>query len=106
MIDVHSIIAFFHKAKWLELAITHEMNRVLGGNTISYSAVGKDVRMFILSTKETNIAFVPESAGDFSLGDRMALVLAEKLFLSVRQIAEKMMISKSVAYRRLMQTIR
>jgi hypothetical protein len=34
-------IAFFHKAKWTELAITHEINRVPGQNIINYSTVGK-----------------------------------------------------------------
>jgi hypothetical protein len=32
MIDLHSVFAFFHKAKWTELAITHEINRMLGEN--------------------------------------------------------------------------
>jgi hypothetical protein len=31
MIDLQSAAAFFHKAEWNELAITHEINRVLGG---------------------------------------------------------------------------
>jgi hypothetical protein len=41
MIDLHSIVAFFHKAKWSKLAITDEINRVLGENTISHSTVGE-----------------------------------------------------------------
>jgi hypothetical protein len=41
MIDLHSIVAFFHKAKWSELTIRHEINRVLGENIISYSTVRK-----------------------------------------------------------------
>jgi hypothetical protein len=44
MIDFHSVAAFFHEAEWTELAITHEINRVLGENTIAYSTVGKYVR--------------------------------------------------------------
>jgi hypothetical protein len=43
MIDLHSVVAFFHKAKWTERAITHEINRVLGENTISDSRLGKYV---------------------------------------------------------------
>jgi hypothetical protein len=45
MIDLHSVVAFFHKTKLAELGVTHEINRVLGENTISYSTVGKYVRM-------------------------------------------------------------
>jgi hypothetical protein len=41
------------------LAITHEINRVSGENTISYSTIGKCVRMFALSTKETDTPVVP-----------------------------------------------
>jgi hypothetical protein len=33
MINLRSVVAFFHKAKWTERAITHEMNRVLGENS-------------------------------------------------------------------------
>jgi hypothetical protein len=70
---MYSIIAFFHKAKWTELAITHEINRLLGENTVSHSAVARYVRMFVLSTKETDTSIVPESEGDFSLDDRIPL---------------------------------
>jgi hypothetical protein len=59
MIDLHSIVAFFHKAKWTGLAITHEINRVPGENMISYSTVGKCVRMLVLLTEETDTPIVP-----------------------------------------------
>jgi hypothetical protein len=73
MIDLHSIVAFFHKVKWTELAITHEINLVLGENTISYSTVGNYVRIFILSTKETHTLIIPESKGDFNLTTALPL---------------------------------
>jgi hypothetical protein len=39
MTELHSFIVFFHKAEWTELAIMHEINRVLEENAIAYSAV-------------------------------------------------------------------
>jgi hypothetical protein len=43
MIDRHSAIVFFHKAKWTERAITQAINHMLGENNISYSTLGKYV---------------------------------------------------------------
>jgi hypothetical protein len=83
VIDLHSVVAFFHKAKWTEGSITQEINHVLGENTVSYSTLGKYVRMFVVSTKETNTFIVPGSEGDFSFDDRIALVLPEEPFHSV-----------------------
>jgi hypothetical protein len=57
--DLHSVVAFFHGVKWSGLAITHEINRVPEENTISYSTVGKCVRMFVLSMNETDTPIVP-----------------------------------------------
>jgi hypothetical protein len=53
--------------------------------------------------KETDTPIVPESKGDFSLDDLIALVLSEEPFLSVRQIAKKVMMSKLIVYRHLTQ---
>jgi hypothetical protein len=106
MIDLHSFVAFFHKVKWAELAITHEISRVLGKNIISCSTVGKYVRAFVLSTKETNTAIVLESETSFSLDARISLVLSEEPFLSVCQIAKKVTLSKSRMYYHLTQTIK
>jgi hypothetical protein len=86
MIDPHSVVAFFHKAKWTEHAIIHEINRVLGQNTISYSTLGKYIRMFVISTKETVTPIVPESEDDFSLDGRIAIVLPEEPFHSVAEL--------------------
>jgi DNA-binding transcriptional ArsR family regulator len=83
-----------------------EINRVLGEKTISYSTVGKYVRMFILSRKETNTPNVPESHVNFSLDDRITLVLSSEPFLSVHQIAKKVMMSKSTMYRHLTRIVR
>jgi hypothetical protein len=41
VIDLHFVVAFFHRAKWTERTITHEINRLLGENNISYSTLGK-----------------------------------------------------------------
>jgi transposase len=106
MIDLHSVVAFFHKANWTELAITHEINRVLGENTISYSTVGKYVRKFVLAAKEADTPILSTSDADFSLDDRIALVLSEEPFLSTRQIAHKVMMSKSTVHRHLTQSMR
>jgi hypothetical protein len=106
MIDLYSVVAFFHKAKWTELAITHEINHLLGKYTIGDLMVRKYVRMFALSTKETYIPVIPESEGGFSLDDRIVLVLSEEPFLSVRQIAKKVTMSKSTLYSHLTQTRR
>jgi hypothetical protein len=40
--------------------------------------------MFVLSTKEIDIPIIPEPEGDFSLDHRIALLLSEQPFLSVR----------------------
>jgi hypothetical protein len=79
---------------------------MIAENTISHSTVGKYVRMFVLSTKGTDIHIIPESAGDFWLDGRIALVLSKQPFRSAHQIAEKAMMSTSTAYRHLVQTIR
>jgi hypothetical protein len=89
MIDLHSVVAFFHKTKRTERAIAHEINRMLGENTISYSTIGKYVRMLVLSTKEIDTPIVPESPDDFSLDDRIALVLPGKLFHSVAELLRR-----------------
>jgi predicted RNA polymerase sigma factor len=62
--------------------------------------------MFVLSIKETDIPIVPESEGNLSLDDRIALVLSEEPFLSVRQIAKKVMMSKSTVCRHLTETMK
>jgi hypothetical protein len=49
---------------------------------------------------------VTESEGGFSLDDRIVFVLSEDEFFSVRQTANNVMISKSIAYRYLTQTMR
>jgi hypothetical protein len=103
MIDLNSVLAFFHKAKWTELAITHDINRALGENTINSSTVRKCVRMIVLSTKETA---VPEWESDFSPEDRTSIVLSEEPFLSARQFVNEVMISKSTVYRNSTQTMR
>jgi hypothetical protein len=45
--------------------------------------------MFVLSTKETDTPIVPESEGDFSLDDRIALVLPEEPFHSVAELLKR-----------------
>jgi hypothetical protein len=100
MIDLHFVTIFIHKAKWTEIAITHEINCVLEQNIIGYSTVEKYVRMLVLSTRETDSPIVSESEGHFSLDDRIAVVLSEKPFLSVCQIAKKKM-AKSTVHRHL-----
>jgi hypothetical protein len=85
MIHLHSVATFFCTTKWTERAIPHEINRGLGENTISDSTLGKYVRMFILSMKETDTPIVPESESNFSLDDRIALVLPEEQFHSVAE---------------------
>jgi transposase len=60
-----------------------------------------------LSTKETDTPIIPESESDFSPNDSsIALVLSVESFLSVRQIAKKVMMSKSTVHRHLTQTAR
>jgi hypothetical protein len=66
MIDLQSVVAFFHRAKRTEFVIIHEINQVLGGNTLSDSTVGKYVWMFAFSTKEIDAPIVPESKIGFS----------------------------------------
>jgi hypothetical protein len=75
--------------EWTKRSITHEINGVLGENTISYSRLGKYVRMFVLATKETDIPIVPESGGDFSLDDRIAAVLPEEPFHTVADLPRR-----------------
>jgi hypothetical protein len=95
MIDLHSVVAFFHKAEWTELAITHEINCMLEKNTIAYSTAGKYVREFICGPKDKDSFIVRQFEGDFALDNWIASVLAEAPFLSLRQIAKRVMTSKS-----------
>jgi hypothetical protein len=48
MIGLQSVVAFFHKAKWTELAITHDINSTLRENILSDSSVRNYVRIFVL----------------------------------------------------------
>jgi hypothetical protein len=59
MIDLHPVVAFFRKAKSTNDAISHDINRVLGENTIRYLTLGKCVRMLVLSTKKQILASSP-----------------------------------------------
>jgi hypothetical protein len=95
MIDLHSVVAFFHKAEWTELVVTHEIRRVLGKNTIACSTVGKYVREFICGSKDKDSFIVRPFKGNFTLDDLIASVVAEAPFLSLRQIAKRAMMSKS-----------
>jgi hypothetical protein len=90
----------------LSSGITHKIHRVLGEKTVGYSTVETYVRMFALLMKETDTLIVLKSESDFSLDDRVALVLSDEPFLSVRQIAEKVLMSKSTMYRHLTETMR
>jgi hypothetical protein len=89
MIDLHSVVAFFHKAEWTELAITHEINPVLGEGAASYSTVRKYVRMLGLSRKETDIPVFPESERDFSFDNHIALMLSEEPFFQSTKLIRR-----------------
>jgi hypothetical protein len=89
MIDPHSVVSFFHKTKWIERALTPEIHHVPGEDTISCSTLRKYVRMFVLSTKETDIPIVPQTHCDFSLNDCMTGVLPEELFHSVGELLRR-----------------
>jgi hypothetical protein len=73
--------------KWTELAITDKIHRVLGENTIGYSAIGTCVRMSISTGKETETRNLSPQDDDSSLAPRIAHVLWVELFFSIRQIA-------------------
>jgi hypothetical protein len=45
--------------------------------------------MFVLSAEETDTPTVPESEGDFSLDDRIVLVLPEEQFHSVAELLRR-----------------
>lgn len=71
MIDLHSVVAFFHMAKWTELAIMHEINRALGENTISDSTIGQYGRMLVCASKKLDTPIVPQSEGDCAFYDTL-----------------------------------
>jgi hypothetical protein len=106
MIDLYSLADFFDKVKWVELAITHEINRVPWENIIGYSTARTYVRTVVLLRNETDTPIVPELENDFSLDDLITLVLPEESFLSVRPITKKAMMLKSTVYCHLTQTKR
>jgi hypothetical protein len=85
MTDLQSAVACVRKKRWSELAPGHEINCVLGENPISYSTVGKDVRMSACPSRKPDAPTVEQSEGDFSLDDRIARVLSEEPFPSVRK---------------------
>jgi hypothetical protein len=59
MIDLHFGVAFFHKAKWVELTNTREINYVLGENTIGDLTVGKYFRMLPSQRKNQTLLYSP-----------------------------------------------
>jgi hypothetical protein len=65
MIDQHFAMAFFHKTEWTELAIMHEINRVLEENTIAYFTIGKHVREFSRGPKDKHSYIVRYFEGGF-----------------------------------------
>jgi hypothetical protein len=75
MIHLHSVVAFLHEAKWIELVITHEINRVLGENIISSSTIRTYVRILMSAAQESDTSILSKSDGDSSLDNRIALVL-------------------------------
>jgi hypothetical protein len=90
--------------KGAERSIMHEINRVLGENTISYSTIRKSIQVFVLSTNRHS--YRPESACDFSLDDCTAPLLSEASFLPVHQNAKKVTMSKATRLDHLTQTVR
>jgi hypothetical protein len=82
--------------------MTHEINRVLGENTIVYSTVGKYVREFICGPKDKDSFIIRQFEGNFTFDDWITSVLAEAWFLSFRQIAKRAMMSNSTVYCHLM----
>jgi hypothetical protein len=103
MIDLNSVVAFFHKAKWSELALRYEIYCVLGENAVNYSTAGKDVRAFACASRRPDSLIVGQSESDFSRDDGIACVLSEEPFLSVHQIDKKAAMSKSTGNRHLTQ---
>jgi hypothetical protein len=87
VIDLHSVV--LHQVEWTELAITHEINRVLRGNTIAQSTVGKYVREFICGPKEKDSFIVRQFEGDSALDDRIGSGLAVAPFVSLCSIAKR-----------------
>jgi hypothetical protein len=79
---------------------------MLGEMTISNSTVRKYVGILVLSAKKADIRVIPESEGELSLHDRITLVFSKELFLSVPQIAKKVMMSKSSVHHHLTQTMK
>jgi hypothetical protein len=79
---------------------------VLGKNIISYTTVGKHVRTFVLSTKETSIPVVPNRRVISVLTTASPLCSQEEPFLSVPQIAKKVTMSISTVHCHLTQTMR
>jgi DNA-binding transcriptional ArsR family regulator len=100
-IDRHSVVAFFQKAEWTELVIMHEINRVLGENTITYSTASKYGREFICGPKDKDSFIVQKFEGDFTRDVPAASVLADAPFLSFHQIAKRVMMSKPTVYHHL-----
>jgi hypothetical protein len=103
VIDLQSVVASFHKAKWSELALMHEINCVLWQNPINYSTVGKDVRMFVCALRKPDAPIFRQSQGAFTVDNCITRVPSEELSLSARQIAKKVMMLKSAVRRHLTQ---
>jgi hypothetical protein len=106
MIDFYSVVTFLYRVKLSKLAITHEINRMLGYNTISYSTVEKYIHVFISGSKQTDSLFTPESSEDFTFDDCITRVLSDELFLSIHQIVKKVIMLKSIVYQHLTGNMR
>jgi DNA-binding transcriptional ArsR family regulator len=103
VIDLQFVVASFHKAKWSELALMHEIDFLLRENPISCLTVGKDVWMFVWASRKPDAPILRQSEGAFTVGNCITRVPSEELFLSARQIAKKVMMSKSTVRRHLTQ---
>jgi hypothetical protein len=87
MIDLGSVISFFHGTKWTELAITYEINGVLGENTMSIRRSGNMFGCLSYQRKKQPFPFSPNRKVISILTAALLLVFSEEPFLSVRQIA-------------------
>jgi acetone carboxylase gamma subunit len=82
-------------------SFTPGIHRVLGENILGCSTIGKYVRAFICNSRHEKYSTIRQPEEIVTFNDRIALVLSEQTFLSLRQIAQQAVVSKSIVHRRL-----
>jgi hypothetical protein len=95
MIDLPRFLVFIRKAKKTQVASTHQIDRVLPDpDIIKYWTIGEGVREFVCPEGQRDSVGDAEPEPDFISSQHIAVMAEKEPFLSLRQIAKKILSSK------------